>query len=319
MRLLAVPLMVVLAVAMPAAVLGQADATPSESPAEVTDTARDALFELTVSTPRATWAVGEPVEVTGTFAYVGEEPKVTVTGSGSGLVFWGAEQLDGPIHAGPFWHLDLHRYPFEAGDIETHAFSKSGAYAADGPDAPFWIAWFNDYELRPPAGTWRIYALARYGGPGAQRDSRLVAEVEIEVVGDADMSTAKDWGPLAVLPGGGAGDAGLGPGVLSIGDDCVTFKSDEGEVAVMPIWPADRTTWHPQDRRIVMEQRRHGTTRLSDGDRVMFGGVSLMGDSVQEATRIRAWLDASWVQAPDPSCPSEALFHVAEVEVLERP
>jgi hypothetical protein len=68
-----------------------------------------------------------------------------------------------------------------------------------------------------------------------------------------------------------------------------------------------------------MEQRRDGTTRLADGDRVMFGGVSLMGGSISEAARIRAWLDASWVQAPDPSCPTEYLFHVAEVEVIERP
>jgi hypothetical protein len=65
--------------------------------------------------------------------------------------------------------------------------------------------------------------------------------------------------------------------------------------------------------------RLAGTTRLPDGDRVLLGGVSLMGDSVFEATRIRAWLDASWVQAPDPSCPSGPLFHVGEVEVLEKP
>jgi hypothetical protein len=318
MRLLAVPLMVVLAVAMPAAVLGQADATPSETPAEVADTARDDLFELTVSTPRATWAVGEPVEVTGTFAYVGEEPEVTVTGSGSGLVFWGAEQLDGPIHAGPGMHYDQRRYQFATGDIETHAFTKSGGYVADGPDAPFWIAWFNDYELRPPAGTWRIYALALYGGPGGQQGNKLVAEVEIQVVEDAGKS-AGDWGPLAVLAEGGSGDAGLGPGVLSIGDDCVTFKADRGEVAVMLVWPADRTTWHPEDRRIVMDQRRDGTTHLSDGDRVMLGGVPLTQDTPEETERIRSWLDASWVQAPDPSCPRDYLFHVGEVEVLERP
>jgi hypothetical protein len=319
MRLLAVSLMVGLAVVAPATAVGQADASPAEMSTEVTDSARDDLFELTISTPRATWAVGEPVEVTGTLAYVGEEPEVSVVGSGRGIVLWGAERLDGSIHAGPGWDIgSLRRYEFATGDVETHTFTKSGDYAADGPDAPFWAAWSFDDHLRPPAGTWRIYALARYGGPGAETDNRLVAEVEISVVGDADMS-ARDWGPLAVLPGGGAGDAGRGPGVLSIGEHCVTFKADGGEVAVMPIWPADRTTWHPQDRRIVMEQRRYGTTRLSDGDRVMLGGVSLMGDSVQEATRIRAWLDASWVQAPDPSCPTEDLFHVGEVEVLERP
>jgi hypothetical protein len=310
MRPITALLAISLVAVLPGAAHGQSD--PDPLGVVLSAGASDHVFELEISAP-ATWTAGEPIEVGGTLAYVGTEPTMTVTGSG--LVFWGAEQLDGPVHAEPGWRPVARQYDFEVGDVETYTFTKSGGYDASGPDAAFWSAWFDDPELRLPAGTWRIYALARYRLPGASGETELVADVEIEVMDD-ETASGTDWGPLAVLPEGGAGDAGFGPGILSIGEDCVTLTSSTGENATTLVWPADTTIWRPENQRIVIEQRRYGTTRLSDGDRVMIGGVPLVADTPEYEERLRAWLEASWVQPPRPSCPAE-LFHVGEVRKLE--
>jgi|GEM_PF-7009162 len=187
MRPISALLAISLVATVPATTLGQSD--PTGLGLELGAGASDHVFELWISAA-ATWTAGEPIEVGGTLAYVGKEPAVTVTGSGSGLVFWGAEQLDGPIHAEPAWRSDLRHYDFETGDIETHAFTKSGGYGTNGPDAEFWSAWFDDPELRLPAGTWRIYALARYGLPGAWGENELIVDVEIQIVDDKAASAA---------------------------------------------------------------------------------------------------------------------------------
>lgn len=197
MRPISVLLAISLVASLSATTLGQSD--PDPLGVEHSTGASDHLFELEITAP-ATWTAGKPVEVGGTLTYVGKEPAVTVTGSGSGLVFWGAEQLDGPIHAEPAWTFDLRHYDFETDDIESHSFTKSGAFATDGPDAEFWSAWFDDPELRLPAGTWRIYALARYGLPGARGENELMADVQIQIVDDkAELEV--ECGPLAVFLG----------------------------------------------------------------------------------------------------------------------
>jgi hypothetical protein len=181
MRLVSALLAISLVAVVPGTAHGQSD--PDPLGVVLSAGASDHVFELEISAP-ATWTAGEPIDFSGTLTYVGREPTMSVIGSG--LVFWGAEQLDGPIHAEPYWRPIGRQYDFQAGDVETYTFTKSGSYDADGPDAEFWSAWLDDPELRLPAGTWRIYALARYVLPGASGETELVASVEIEIV-DARM------------------------------------------------------------------------------------------------------------------------------------
>lgn len=130
-------------------------------------------------------------------------------------------------------------------------------------------------------------------------------------------SPLPDWGPLAVVAGGGGPDATTGPGTLSIGADCVTFRSDGASDLDTLVWGSDRTSWNPKDRRIVFEHHINGITRLSDGDRVAFGGMELEQDLLEASEGLSAWLEASWVRPPDPSCP-EAMWLVGEVSVLAK-
>jgi hypothetical protein len=120
------------------------------------------------------------------------------------------------------------------------------------------------------------------------------------------------WGPLAVIGGGGGPDARTGHGTLSIGADCVTFTADQTGEEVTLVWGSDRTSWRPQQRQIVSMDSPDGRTRLSDGDRVLFGGMAIAagGESMQ------AWLEDAWVQPPDPSCPT-GQWYVGDVNLLE--
>ncbi len=141
------------------------------------------------------------------------------------------------------------------------------------------------------------------------------AAVTYAIVDEATDETAVDWGPLAVVSTGSAPDAGLGPGTLSVGAACVTFKADDarpGDAGITLVWPADRTRWRPDDRQVVFAHPVHGATRFSDGDRVLFVGQALPSDSPDGPEDVAVLLDEAWAQWPDPSCPT-AMWHVGDV------
>lgn len=119
------------------------------------------------------------------------------------------------------------------------------------------------------------------------------------------------WGPLAAIEGGGGPDARSGHGTLAIGADCVTFTADRTDEAVTLVWGSDRTSWRPEKRLIVHTHEAQGTTRLSDGDRVWFGGMAID----PELDAMVAWLEEAWVQRPDPLCPTD-LWLVGDVNLL---
>jgi hypothetical protein len=119
-----------------------------------------------------------------------------------------------------------------------------------------------------------------------------------------------------VVAEGGAGDAELGSGRLLHLGECVIFRTDGSGDEVLLVWPADITEWRPNDQRIVVDQGRSGKVRLSNGDRVRVSGTPLVQDTPEETGQTRIMLDISWVQPPDPSCPTDHLFHVGEVHKL---
>jgi hypothetical protein len=292
-----------LTLAAPAVAIAQSDEEALTIPATVSDD----RFELTMVSPKLVWTDKEPIEIGATLAYLGEEP-VTIWHSDQSPVDFALRSIDGPYDTTPVSDLMCGRSEFGPGGVGLYPFAKSGSYDPQGELGKFWRAWFRQPELLLPVGTYQIIAYAEHGASGCDDIRRLDAALTVEVV--------KDWGPLAVVPEGGAGDAGLGPGRLLLTGECATFRADGGGAEVLLVWPADITEWRPQNWRIVMDQRRYGTTRLSSGDRVMIGGVPLTQDTPEETERIRAWLDASWIQPPDPSCPTEHLFHVGEVRKL---
>jgi hypothetical protein len=285
----------------------------SFAPEELPGSVADDTFELTITTPRMAWSPDEPIEVTTSLAYLGQEPQ-SLSGLGGDIVLFEVEQLDGLIDTDgpPRDTVCGGSHDYAPGDVQAIPFHKSGSWDPGGPLGSFWPDWFDDPELRLPAGTYRIVAHALYGRAPRCDTSAQEAAVTIEVVDAVASEPAVDWGPLAVISEGGAPDAGLGPGTLSIGPECVTFVGDRGGEGVNLVWPSYQTTWRPARRQIVFEHPVNGTTVLSDGDRVTLGGMGLGGGSPEEADHVVAWLEDIWVQRPDPSCPT-GLWHVGEV------
>ncbi|MEA2622692.1 MAG: hypothetical protein QOH61_1602 [Chloroflexota bacterium] len=166
--------------------------SPSPSPAVTANvapvgqmvlaTVPDGDLRLTISATHGSYAPGEPIEVAAELAYLGPHDAVKVAGSGSGLVLFGLKQLDGRFEMGYSATDDCVPYTLEQGKPTTVAYSKSGGYGADDPDAAFWTQFFADPLLRLPVGRWQITARATFLGPGCKLPTRMVdAPLVIEV------------------------------------------------------------------------------------------------------------------------------------------
>lgn len=145
-------------------------------------TVRDGMFSLTIRASQATYTAGEPIDVEATLAYLGPKARVGISGSGSGPVIFGIEQVDGRHRTDPFRTSDC-----RASDIDRDAplripFSKSGGWSDNDPDRVWLEAFFRDPVFRLTAGAWRVVAWADFsvGGCGDQ-DHRLMASIRIAV------------------------------------------------------------------------------------------------------------------------------------------
>ena len=157
----------------------------------------------------------------------------------------------------------------------------------------------------------------------------LRADVDLQVVAAAPRPSAEPgtWGPLAVVyqPGGFGPGVGLSTVTLHIDEACVWVEHRRSGHATTLVWEGDHVHWRPKNRRIVFTDRKGDTVRLSDGDRIAGGGVSLwppqgpdgqadVAPGPEPGRRWGASLDEAWLREPSPSCP-EPLFYLSDVNV----
>lgn len=156
-------------------------AAPGPLPVEVTDS--DAEFRLTIIAPRTIYRSDEPIEVRATLTYIGPAAVAEVAGSGSGVVGFRLEDLEGPLDQEPISTSDCVPHHFARGVALQVPFQKSGGWSADDANAAFWKAFFDDPVLRLPAGRWRITAVASFAGRECSDDQHLLeAPLELVVV-----------------------------------------------------------------------------------------------------------------------------------------
>jgi hypothetical protein len=147
-------------------VAGCTSSAPTGSqPPLITSSASDRDFVLTIGTQRLTYTANEPIAITGFVTYVGGRPAVDASGSGSGLVGFAIQQLDGKLHMEPAWRADCAKYFFFRGETRPIPFAKSGGTSDAGPDEDFWRKYFAEHEFRLPRGRWRISAVADFWTP----------------------------------------------------------------------------------------------------------------------------------------------------------
>lgn len=127
--------------------------------ANVSSTVRDDRFDLTMTTPKASYRVEEPIPLSATLTYLGPEENVELSSEYRDAVYFSLEQLDGPLDMdGGGSRLICYPTSLTKAEPDTIPFSKSGAFSSDTPGASFWASYFADPTLRLPAGSWRISA-----------------------------------------------------------------------------------------------------------------------------------------------------------------
>jgi len=151
--------------------------------AEVEGTDVDPLFAVRIRAEPAVYRSGQPIRITAWLTYTGPKAEEKLVGSGSGLVLFSWEQLDGRLRQEAVATADCVPYSIKRVEPLVVPFAKAGAYQGDDPDVGFWQQYFADPVLRLPAGRYRIQALPRLtigecGGP----EHRLDATVEITVL-----------------------------------------------------------------------------------------------------------------------------------------
>lgn len=133
------------------------DAVPGPTDPELASgVATQGDLTLSVMAMPAVAQTNEVIGVTAQIANAGSEP-LTVSGPGSGVVFFSVTRLEDGLSSGPpVMEDDCTPHEFRPDQPVTFPFKKSGAFTDEDRDADFRRSYFADPELRLPAGVWRV-------------------------------------------------------------------------------------------------------------------------------------------------------------------
>ena len=120
----------------------------------------DGLFVLELALPRLDWKADEPISGTSTLTYRGPAP-TNVYGSGSILNFAYAE-VGGTRRVDPVWTADCATHAIGPATPISVELGKSGGVSDTDPNAPFLRSFLFSPDVRLPAGTWDVTALADF-------------------------------------------------------------------------------------------------------------------------------------------------------------
>jgi hypothetical protein len=136
-----------------------------EGGAPVNGADADQEFRLTISADQGRYRAGQLMDVSATLTYLGPNAGIVVGGSGTGLIGFALESSEQPaLRIDPAGTSDCRPYQMRRGVAVAHPFMKTGGFADEDPLAAFYRAYFASPELRLPAGTWTISAVANFLG-----------------------------------------------------------------------------------------------------------------------------------------------------------
>jgi hypothetical protein len=174
---------IVLAVLLTACAGSTPSSTLPSSDANAAPAAEDVEgpFHLEFTLPRTTWSAGESIEGQSQLSLVGGE-RVTIVGSGAGVLGFGFAEVGGHRQMGPAWRADCAIHVVAADRPIVSPIRKSGGYSDDQPDAAFYRAFFGDPLVHLPVGEWDITAVAEFaeqecGGPAHALEATIRVRV----------------------------------------------------------------------------------------------------------------------------------------------
>ena len=117
-------------------------------------------FKLELVLPRVDWKSDEPLTGTVTLSYAG--PKATTLFGSAGLMNFQYTQVGGPHRTSPVSTSECGRYEIGPTTPMSTALSKSGGFTDEDPDAAWLRSFLTAPDVRLPAGTWDVTALADF-------------------------------------------------------------------------------------------------------------------------------------------------------------
>jgi len=121
---------------------------------EAVSTAND--FVLTLHADKDTYSTDEAIHIGATLEYVGQKEKITIWHGLPYIVFSITDGADFNVNG--IIQTVLTSSVLYKGEQYHFDYVKSGGYDPDAPDGAFWESFFQEKELRLPAGTYTISA-----------------------------------------------------------------------------------------------------------------------------------------------------------------
>lgn len=143
-------------------------------------TTSDGAYELTITSAKSRYALGEAIDVKAALTYRGPEASVSIGhGHGSPMAFGVVERVDG-LFLTPAWRQSCERSVLERNVALERTFAKSGSFSGDNPAATDASGFFKDPTLVLPTGTWHLYVVADFGVGDCGLDRHLM-RVDLEI------------------------------------------------------------------------------------------------------------------------------------------
>ena len=142
----------------------------------------DGPFRLELVLPRLDWKKDEPMSGMAILSFDGSAP-TTIYGAGASVVTFAYAEVGGTRKVDPVWTADRAWHALDPATPINADLSKSGAMPDAGPDADFLRAFLTGPDVRLPAGTWDITALAIFteGGERVGGEHSMNATVRVTV------------------------------------------------------------------------------------------------------------------------------------------
>ena len=162
---------------------GASSTNPPIAAPPVSAEATEGDFRLELVVQQERYRAGQPIVADMTLTYLGDEPSLSLWGSGLGVLGSRLRQIDGSIEHGWATTTDCRPHPIAPGEPMHRPFVKSGGHSADDPDAEFYEAYFTDPLLRLPPGRWEITAVTGFqaGGDDCGDGPWVGLEVSVEI------------------------------------------------------------------------------------------------------------------------------------------
>lgn len=136
-------------------------------------------FEIRLYSDKETYTTDEAIRIWATLEYQGEGETVTVW-HGTPMISFSITD-GGDFQTGGMVGTILTGTELNKGEVYRFDYAKSGAYSEDGPDADFWREFYQEEDLKLPAGTYTVSVSGDFHLSEQQRPDESGPSCELQI------------------------------------------------------------------------------------------------------------------------------------------